>query len=147
MKKRTIVATVIAIAALSWGTAASAQAQTPWPPASEVIPAPAVREYQGIRYLTGGVSEEERADILAQTRDFNLKVTLAEKSGDYLSDVGLVVTAGNGRKVLETTTDGPMLFAKLPPGQYRVTATANGREQTQTASVSASGQRALSFYW
>ena len=144
MKKRNIIAAVLAIAALSWGTAASAQMRAPAP---ETIPAPTVLEYQGVRYLTGGVGEEERADILGQAREFNLKLVFAEKSSDYLSDVAVVVTAGGGRKVLEATTDGPMLFAKLPPGRYRVTATANGREQTQTASVPATGQRALNFYW
>lgn len=144
MKKRIILAGLLAVAALSWGTAASAQlAVTP----SDAIPAPSVREFQGVRYMTGGVTEDERAQLGGIAKDFNLKLIFAEKSGDYLSNVAVVVSAGGGRKVLELTSEGPLVLAKLPPGEYRIAATAYGRQQTLSANVPAKGQRSLDFYW
>lgn len=141
MKKR-----IVAVAAVAAALGASgAWAQRA--PAPETVPQPGVREYQGVHYLTGGIGEEERAEILGQAREFNLKLVFAEKSGDYLSDVRVVVATPGGRKVLEATADGPWFFAKLPPGEYRVTVSANGQEQTHSAVVPATGQRELSFYW
>ena len=43
--------------------------------------------------------------------------------------------------------EGPLALAKLPPGAYRISATANGREQTRDATVARTGQRSLNFYW
>ncbi|WP_332674887.1 carboxypeptidase regulatory-like domain-containing protein [Aromatoleum sp.] len=144
MKRHVLVAGLVAVAALiSDGTAF---AQSAMPPSTDV-PAPAVREFEGVRYVTGGVGEDERAALRGIARDFNLKLTFAEKSGDYLSGVKIVITRRDGRKVLELDSEGPLVLAKLPPGGYRISATANGREQTRHANVAGTGQRSLSFYW
>jgi len=144
MKKRLVVAGLLAVAALLWGSAASAQPAASPP---DGIPAPAVREFEGVRYVTGGVGEGERAGLLAIAQDFNLKLTFAEKSGDYLADVTVVVTRRDGGKVLELESDGPLVLAKLPPGNYRISVTANGREQTRDTSVAATGRQSLNVYW
>ncbi|MDT3670980.1 MAG: carboxypeptidase regulatory-like domain-containing protein [Aromatoleum sp.] len=144
MKKHILVAALVAVMASQVGNIAVAQ--TAAPPSSDVA-APDVREFEGVRYVTGGVGEGERTAILAIARDFNLKLTFAEKSGDYLSGVKTVITGGNGRKVLELDSEGPLVLAKLPPGKYRVSATANGREQTRDANVAGTGQQSLNFYW
>ncbi len=144
MKKHILVATLVAVMASPVGNIAVAQ--TAAAPSNDVA-APEVREFEGIRYVTGGVGEGERTAILGVARDFNLKLTFAEKSGDYLSGVKIVITRGDGRKVLELDSEGPLVLAKLPPGKYRVSATANGREQTRDASVAGTGQQSLNFYW
>ena len=144
MKKHILVAALAAVMALSVGDIAAAQ--TAAPPSNDVA-APAVREFEGVRYVTGGVGEGERSAILGIAQDFNLKLTFAEKSGDYLSGVKIAITGGDGRKVLELDSEGPLVLAKLPPGKYRVSATANGREQTRDANVGGTGQQSLNFYW
>jgi len=130
-------AVVTLLALMSWNSAVHAQQEPP----------PAVREHQGVRYLTGGIGEEERAAILAFAADFNLKLLFAEKGGAYLADVTVIVTGADARKVLELDAGGPLVLARLPAGDYRIAATAGGREQVRKASVPATGQRTLVFYW
>lgn len=138
MNKHNIAAGLLVLASGLWGGAATAQ---------EAGPALDVREFEGVRYMTGGVGEEERNQLLASAQDFNMKLVFAEKSGDYLADVNVAIADSTGRKVLEARADGPLMLAQLPPGNYRVTAMANGREQTRNASVARTGQRSLTFYW
>lgn len=144
MKKHILVAGLVAVIASP--VISTAIAQTAGPPSNDVA-APAVREFEGVRYVTGGVGEGERTAILGMAQDFNLKLTFAEKSGDYLSGVKTLITGRDGRKVLELASEGPLVLAKLPPGPYRVSVTANGREQTRDANVAGTGQQSLNFYW
>ncbi|KON79562.1 carboxypeptidase-like regulatory domain-containing protein [Azoarcus sp. PA01] len=138
MNRHNIAAGLLVLASGLWGGTALAQ---------EAAPTLDVREFAGVRYMTGGVGEEERNQLLASAQDFNLKLVFAEKSGNYLADVNVAIADSTGRKVLEASADGPLMLAQLPPGNYRVTAMANGREQTRNASVTRTGQRSLTFYW
>lgn len=105
------------------------------------------REYQGVPYMSGGISQEERAQFLSAAPDFNLKLVFAERTGSYLADVAVVVTDRKGRKVLELPAEGPLVLAKLPAGEYRVAVAANGQEQVRNMHVPATGQRAMVFRW
>lgn len=138
MNKHKIVAGLLVFASGFWGGPATAQ---------EAGPVLDVREFEGVRYMTGGVGEEERSQLLASAQDFNLKLVFAEKSGDYLADLNVAIADSTGRKILEARADGPLMLAKLPPGNYRITAMTNGREQTRNVSVARRGQRSLTFYW
>jgi hypothetical protein len=136
--KRLIVAALLAVAAVSWGAALRAQ---------QGVPAPAVQDYQGVPYLTGGIGETERAAILAAAADFNLKLLFAEKGGAYLADIAVLVRDADGKTALELKADGPLVLARLPAGDYRIAATANGREQVRSARIPATGQHSIVFYW
>ena len=109
--------------------------------------APQVRQIGSIAYVSGGVSEEDRMALEPIVRDFNLKLVFALRNGEYLSDTAVVVTSARGQSVLEAKADGPWFFAKLPSGQYTVTATANGQAQRKTASVGGRGMKRLDFRW
>ncbi|WP_041656190.1 carboxypeptidase-like regulatory domain-containing protein [Azoarcus sp. KH32C] len=103
--------------------------------------------YEGISFVTGGVGLEERDQINRIGRDYNLKLLFAERSGDYLGNVKVVVAKPAGKTVLEATADGPVLLARLPQGNYRVTVSADGKEQVRTAQVPAHGQASMIFRW
>jgi hypothetical protein len=75
-----------------------------------------------IAYLSGGVGEKEREEILGLGRDFDLKLVLTDRDGSYVSGVDIVIADDGGDVVLDTKTDGPLLFAKLPRGSYTVRA-------------------------
>lgn len=139
MNRRVKLGSALAALALWWGPAGAQVADSP--------PPPEVREYQDVRYLTGGVGETERQRLQAAARDFNLKLTFAEKSGAYLSDIDVVVTGKDGRTVLAATSDGPFLLAQLPPGDYRISASAGDRQQTRNVTVRDRGQASSNFYW
>jgi hypothetical protein len=85
--------------------------------------------------MSGGVGLEERAQFAQHEREANLKLVFTEPQGSYLSDIGVKVFDRNGQMVLDTTTNGPWLLAKLPAGSYRVVAMDQGAKQEVRVSV------------
>jgi hypothetical protein len=81
---------------------------------------------QGFPYLSGGVSSDEREIMEALAKDYNVKLTFAERRGSYLADVRLVITGTKGDEIIATTANGPFFYIQLPVGSYAVKATTNG---------------------
>jgi len=88
-----------------------------------------------IAYASGGVSEESRDRLNAIAGDFNLKVVMATNSGEYLSDVDVVITDDHGRSMVSAVADGPWFLVRLPAGHYTVTASSNGATQRKSVNV------------
>jgi hypothetical protein len=113
-------------------------------------PAPAldVSAAGDARWVSGGVSQEERLDMLMLLPEYNLRVlTAAEKSGEYLAAAQVVVRDATGRVVLETVLDGPFLLADLLPGKYELRATYAGKSHVRALTIPASGRREVFLYW
>ncbi len=92
----------------------------------------------GIRYLTGGVSEEERDAIREQANGYNLWIWLARSgSGYFLSDVKVNIVDARGQPVLDTVTNGPWLLARVPSGRYTIRT--DQSDAATTVSVGAAG--------
>ena len=107
-----------------------------------------VRGGEDARWVSGGIGEDERVDMLMLLPDYNLRVlTAAEKSGAYLAGAEVVVRDATGRAVLEAELAGPFLLARLAPGKYEMQATYGGKAQTRTFTIAASGRRELFLYW
>lgn len=116
--------------------------------ASTVLASPAAGVQNGIRYMSGGIGEEEEAALRAAADRFNLRLLFATKrTGEYLADVKVQVQDAKGATVLAAVSDGPCFLAALPAGRYRVTATARGIAQAQTATLQAKRPSELYFYW
>ena len=100
----------------------------------------------GIAYMTGGVGVDERADMARTARDFNLKLVFAEPSKPYLADVRVEIRDKSGTKLIDTSSDGPWFFARLPEGQYQVTVDHAGKKEEKTVDTGTSLQT-LTFFW
>jgi hypothetical protein len=100
-----------------------------------------------VPHLSGGVGSAEREELRTQERDYNVKVVTAMTSGDYLSGVQVVIESATKERILETTMTGPILLAKLPPGPYRIEATAHGQTLSQTVTAESHGLRQVDFRW
>jgi len=100
----------------------------------------------GIAYLTGGVGADERADMARTARDFNLKLVFAEPSRPYLADVRVEIRDKSGTKLVDTSSDGPWFFARLPEGEYKVTVDHAGKKEEKTVNTGTSLQT-LTFFW
>src|SRR6202795_4618772 len=100
-----------------------------------------------VPYISGGAGADAREELLAREKEYNLKIIAAEKSGDYLADVKVVIESANKERVLDTTMDGPILLAKLPPGTYTIRATSGSQTLTQTVTIAAQGLRRVDFRW
>jgi hypothetical protein len=100
-----------------------------------------------VPHVSGGIGFEGREEMQAAEKDHNLKVVAAEKNGDYLAEVKVVIESAKKERMLDATMDGPILLAKLPPGTYTVKATFDGQTQSRTVTVGGPGLRTLDFRW
>jgi len=100
-----------------------------------------------VLFITGGTGADERADLQAKEKDYNLKIVVAATSGDYVADVWVVIESAAKKSVLETKMDGPILLAKLPQGTYTIKATYGPSTQTKSVNVPAQGLREAAFRW
>jgi len=100
-----------------------------------------------VKYVSGGVGEDSDARMHSLGKEYNLKLLFAAKDGHYLADVALTIVNERGVKVLDTTAEGPWLFAALAPGKYRISATYAGTAVARDTTVPASGRREVFFRW
>ena len=101
-----------------------------------------------VTFVTGGVGIDERNELDATRANYNLSLQFSvQGSGNYLSDVNIRITDLKGNVFLETVSNGPKLFAKLPSGRYIVTVDLNGETYHKTVSVRGKRNTSLSFTW
>jgi hypothetical protein len=101
--------------------------------------------YLGTPWVSGGVGESSRDQLMREYDDYNLKLEFAVAEGNYLADVAVNITRENGTPVLRAFSTGPWLMTKLPAGTYDVTV--NGFEKTfeQQVTVPAQGMETVVF--
>ena len=112
------------------GTAGVAQAQAALP---------AVQKVGDIEMLTGGIGKDESTAFEAESRNWPLALEFAIGSGgqraQFASDVQVTLRDAAGRSVVQTTTAGPFLLLRVPPGNYAVEAVLQGVTQRRRATV------------
>jgi hypothetical protein len=109
--------------------------------------APTPQQQNGIAYINGGVGQEEQTALKSQRADYNLLLTFATRqSGAYRSDVQLDITDAKGASLLSVANTGPMFFAKLPPGTYRISAAAEGKTFKRTVKVGGA-PKDITLHW
>jgi hypothetical protein len=80
--------------------------------------------------------------------DYNLQLTFATRqTGAYRSDVQLDIADAKGASVLSVANTGPMFFAKLPPGTYRISAAAEGKTFKRTRQAGEWGEGDDVLHW
>ena len=97
--------------------------------------------------VSGGVSLNARDTLRGSESNANVKMVFALNTGNYVSDVQVKVNDSAGRTIIEDTSNGPWLLARLPAGSYTANATYNGHTVTQKFSVGKSGLRTAQFRW
>jgi len=69
----------------------------------------------------GGIGSDARAEMESAASDANLELEFfAGRRGAYIADVDVTLTPMDGGDAFSTTADGPICFAHLAPGRYRV---------------------------
>lgn len=103
---------------------------------------------KGFPYMTGGVGIDERQVMEQRDDPFNLKLVFAEKSGLYLADVRLRILNQDGREIAATAATGPWFYIQLPPGEYDVQASFDGKTQMiRNIEVSEAQQTTRILHW
>lgn len=89
---------------------------------------------QGVHYLSGGVSLEERDALQAERGKHSLWVIVAlAGSGAFTGDTQVSIRDAAGKTVFDGVLDGPWLFIDLPVGRYSIEARAGSvRQRGQT---------------
>lgn len=100
-----------------------------------------------VPHLSGGVGLDEREQMLAQEKNFNLKLTFAAQSGPYLANVDLAIRDAAGATLLTLASDGPIVLVQLPPGSYRIEASANGKAQQRNIRIDTKKRTIVNFLW
>lgn len=101
----------------------------------------------GVSYVSGGVGTASIDRLSSLTKDFNLKLVFALKSGNYVSDVKVTIANAAGKTLLDTTSEGPWFLTKLPVGNYQIVATFAGNPEKRTIAVGTEKLKTIDFRW
>jgi hypothetical protein len=93
----------------------------------------------GGTFVTGGVGDEEMAQLKSTRSVYNLHVLFTGKGGEFQSGVKVQIANAKGDVVLDTTTTGPYLYAKLPAGKYKINATLEDHTQSRSVQLASRG--------
>jgi hypothetical protein len=117
-------------------------------PVAATLAAPSQPQQQnGVSYINGGVGHDEQNAMRALRADYNLQLTFATRqTGAYRSDVQLDILDAKGAGVLSVANTGPMFFARLPAGTYRISASAEGKTFKRTVRLG-NGAKEMTLHW
>ena len=82
---------------------------------------------QGYAFMSGGIGIDERNQMMGKAHLYDLELSFADRSGEYLSDVQVVIKDERGHEIVNTTTNGPWFYIDLPTGKYDVKATVDNQ--------------------
>lgn len=101
----------------------------------------------GISHVSGGIGDDSIAKLESLARDFNLKLVFALQSGNYVTDVKVVIANAKGKTLLDATSAGPWFLAKLPAGNYQIVATFEGKAVKRSVTVGKAKLQTVDFRW
>ncbi len=98
--------------------------------------------------LSGGIGSEEQRTMRAARDLYNLRLTFAVAgSGAFLAGIPVKIERLDRIRAFSPYRDsGPLLYVRLEPGTYRVSATYGGETQAKTVRIG-NGATELVFYW
>ncbi|WP_300451665.1 carboxypeptidase regulatory-like domain-containing protein [Accumulibacter sp.] len=99
-------------------------------------------------HVSAGIGDDDAIEVEMMRRLHNLQLIFAAQgSGSYLADVRVAIYDATEGKVLAAVSPGPLFFATLPSGRYRIEAEFRGRWLSRTTRIAPVGRRDLYFYW
>ncbi|HEX3631908.1 MAG TPA: carboxypeptidase regulatory-like domain-containing protein [Casimicrobiaceae bacterium] len=125
------------------------------PPVASAAEQPKLQSNGAVEYLSGGVGKEEADALKQQSADYALTLEFASSrsaegdasAGAYVADVKVDIRDAQGRPMLNTTSTGPLLLVRLPPGDYTVVADWNGVRKQHSVDIPDGARRHVVFMW
>jgi len=116
------------------------QQQPPIPPALQA------QQQGNITFVSGGAGTEDRDALRQVENQYNLRLLFAARNGNYLAGIAVTLNDMRGNAVLDTIAEGPIFYAHVPPGRYRLTVSNQGQSQSRDISIG-NGAVRQDFYW
>ena len=101
----------------------------------------------GIKFVTGGIGEEESAAMRAMAKDYSLNLVFSEGSGGRITGVNAVIYNDQGEAVFRIKGANPLLYVALPSGKYRVLASYEGEKQGVVFELDANTNKKVILNW
>lgn len=102
----------------------------------------------GVKYVTGGIGQDEVEDMHQMAKQFSLNILFSEgKVGRAVDGVSVVILNSQGKVTFSIDAANPLLYVDLPMGKYRVLATYNGLKQGVVVNVLGKGNQKLVLNW
>ncbi|MGD2141578.1 MAG: carboxypeptidase-like regulatory domain-containing protein [Burkholderiales bacterium] len=102
-----------------------------------------IHDQQGVRYVTGGMTEDERDEMNKLASRFPMHIVMIDHAKQHqpIKGVEVVVRDVSGNVLLQARSEGPLMFVDVIGGRYTVEAEYDGEKQTETKDLT--GRRYL----
>jgi hypothetical protein len=92
----------------------------------------------GISYISGGIGDEEKEQLIIQEAQFNLRLLLTSTDGAFYSNVRMELKDASGKVLVSIGDAGPYVYLTVPTGAYTVDVTsAKGSAKSTSIKVPA----------
>jgi hypothetical protein len=111
---------------------------------------PPVQHSGAVAYINGGVGDEEAKAMENAQAHWPLTMVFAKNTkphAEFVADVNAVVRDAMGEPVLKVDDAGPIVLAKLAPGDYTVEATRQGKAIHQKVRVKSGEPARIELLW
>jgi|KBSSwiStaDraftv2_1062776.scaffolds.fasta_scaffold23837_2 hypothetical protein len=125
------------------------------PPVASAADEARLQSNGAVEYRSGGIGKEEADALKQQSADYALTLEFATSRsaegdtspGAYIADVRVDIRDAQGRPIVDTTSTGPLLLVRLPPGDYTVVADWNGVRKQHSVDLPEGARRHVVFMW
>ncbi len=103
-------------------------------------------EVGNVKYITGGIGDEERNTLQSVEKDYNLRIMSAYKDGAFSGDTHVIIRDHAGGELINVSA-GPLFYARLPAGTYMVEAVNGDESKKQKVLLNQSKATSVHFSW
>jgi len=111
---------------------------------------PPVQHSGTVAYINGGVGTEEATAMEKAGAHWPLTMVFAKNTkphAEFIADANAIVRDAKGAPVLKVADVGPIVLAKLAPGDYTVEATRQGKSIHQKVQVKSGAPARIELLW
>ncbi len=107
-----------------------------------------VEPVRATTFLNGGIGSDEEQFMRKTAKDWPLRMIFSErKDNEFVADVSVLVTDMRGVPVLQLSDAGPLTYAMLSPGKYRINARFHGQSETREVTLDGKTGRDVYVHW
>jgi hypothetical protein len=120
------------------------------PARADVSSLPAAKVQGPVSYVSGGIGDDQADAFRQAANSYPLELLFAQRGtprDEYVADVRVTIRDNSGRVLLDTTSEGPFMLARLPSGKYRVDADYGGDVKRQTVDIQGGKHQRKVFVW